>query len=308
MTRATRSVKENENANARASRTTTRTKAPVASGTVTGVSTRATSVTDVAAQGKRKREVLGEPAGKSGAATKGKVAEDKGKGKEVAVGKGGKSTGTTAARVPLRTVTTARTTRSNGAVEDKSARPDAESMTIDPPSKTIPEVVIQVAPGRVRRATTSVQHSKTTTAVSQKGVIQESTSQVTRLEREFLEEPVTKKRRTSSEVGDEAHLEVVEEEEDVHPAEDVQCQVADLADAEDVGWDDLDRDDDEDPLMVSEYAAEIYEYLMSCEVRFSIFFSVSRYLLIGCVENNDAQPQLRRYAERNYLGNARRTR
>ncbi len=45
---------------------------------------------------------------------------------------------------------------------------------------------------------------------------------------------------------------------------------ATVSNEEDIGWDDLDRDDDEDPLMVSEYAAEIYEYLRNARFVMSL--------------------------------------
>lgn len=42
---------------------------------------------------------------------------------------------------------------------------------------------------------------------------------------------------------------------------------ADDADAKDAGWEDLDEGDEDDPLMVSTYVVEVYDYLRDLEVR-----------------------------------------
>ncbi|KAI0827157.1 A/B/D/E cyclin [Trametes gibbosa] len=68
-----------------------------------------------------------------------------------------------------------------------------------------------------------------------------------------------KKRRTSSDVPDVAALHEEEVENAVIPKEDLDV------DAEDDQWDDLDAEDADDPLMVSEYVVEIFEYLKKVE-------------------------------------------
>ena len=55
-------------------------------------------------------------------------------------------------------------------------------------------------------------------------------------------------------------MEAVEEDDDV--AENDVVQVVE----DDQDWDDLDRDDNDDPLMVSEYVVEIFNYLKEVEV------------------------------------------
>ena len=70
-----------------------------------------------------------------------------------------------------------------------------------------------------------------------------------------------KKRRTSSEAPEDAAQEQPEVEEE------------EFAEADPNGdqWVDLDADDHDDPLMVSEYVADIFEYLKEVEVRVHYF-------------------------------------
>ena len=76
-----------------------------------------------------------------------------------------------------------------------------------------------------------------------------------------------KKRRTSSETPEEARLEAIEEESDA-PLENAEPEQAAMQTTEAQDWDDLDREDDDDPLMVSEYAADIFNYLKHLEVSY----------------------------------------
>ncbi|EIN08829.1 A/B/D/E cyclin [Punctularia strigosozonata HHB-11173 SS5] len=72
-----------------------------------------------------------------------------------------------------------------------------------------------------------------------------------------------KKRRTSSEAGDEELRETEAQltENVAEEAEEVAGEVEDW----DQGWDDLDAEDADDPQMVSEYVAEIFAYLKEVE-------------------------------------------
>ncbi|KAG8862932.1 G2/mitotic-specific cyclin [Tulasnella sp. 330] len=89
------------------------------------------------------------------------------------------------------------------------------------------------------------------------------------------EKPVHKKRRTSSvaaeedlldrEDVDEALVDTVEPEELGIPEQDNALVGLGSAEGE-VRWDDLDKEDAGDPLMVSEYVAEIFEYLLKLEL------------------------------------------
>ncbi|KLO17640.1 hypothetical protein SCHPADRAFT_152778 [Schizopora paradoxa] len=259
VTRATRSVKENENANARPSRVSTRSKVLAAAGTATATTSKTTGGADTGAQHKRKREIAeGVTKGAENSKPPPKATVDKGKGKDTKVIPAGKvskaTTAITATRAPLRPVGTTRTTKSNTHVETKkNVRSEVDAMAIDLPSMDVVEVVVP-APAR----------PSTSAAASKKATVKHAAPK--HISQESFEEPVSKKRRTSSEAGDDAHLEPIEEEQGSPLVENVQLAVATVSNEDDVGWDDLDRDDDEDPLMVSEYAAEIYEYLRECEM------------------------------------------
>lgn len=61
--------------------------------------------------------------------------------------------------------------------------------------------------------------------------------------------------------------EVAEEAEDLNQARKKRARVEEAKPAKDAGWEDLDLGDEDDPLMVSEYVKEVYEYLLEKEVR-----------------------------------------
>lgn len=273
MTRATRSVsRDAENVNARPSRITTRAKPPSSSSaTAAGVTTRASVLADAAIQ-KRKREALGEVTGKSVNNRVKSATDAKGKGKETTTAlkptkPTAPTTTTTTSRVPLRSVAT-RSTRNNTVVQTKAQKP--EPVVVDHrQSKAVPVVEIPVPVQTTRRA---VRSTVTTTTVRR---TVHRRAPVARAEPE-VEEPASKRRRTSSEVGDEEYKEVgnqalldnIAEESEPAYAEDE--NVEPVATREPVievqDWDDLDRDDDDDPLMVSEYVADIFNYLKTVEV------------------------------------------
>lgn len=84
-----------------------------------------------------------------------------------------------------------------------------------------------------------------------------------------------KRRRTSSEADVEAAVET-DAEADVEPGQDIALtkdkSTADVLsqqqhdDDEVTGWEDLDKEDFDDPYMVSEYVVDIFKYLCECEV------------------------------------------
>lgn len=51
-------------------------------------------------------------------------------------------------------------------------------------------------------------------------------------------------------------------------------EVADTKPAKDEGWQDLDAEDDDDPMMVNEYVRDIFTYMQKLEVRLFPFFSI----------------------------------
>ncbi|KAI5121813.1 hypothetical protein M0805_009805 [Coniferiporia weirii] len=263
VTRATRVViKENENANARPSRITTRSKPPSSTAVaVPSASTRAAALSDAAAQNKRKREALGEVTGKAVNNRAKAAADAKGKGKDTTVLKPTKpATGTAAARVPLRSVSTR--TRS-GAAQQPKAKDE-----IDPPSKAVAVVEIPLQANASRRPTARVTSSTGVPIAASRRTFRKGT-QATLIEEKLdilEEEPIPKRQRTSSEVGDENRLADFERESEVADAENIAPEVVAGEDTEqEQDWDDLDRDDDDDPLMVSEYVIDIFNYLKVVE-------------------------------------------
>lgn len=110
---------------------------------------------------------------------------------------------------------------------------------------------------------------------------------------------VFKKRRTSSDAPEEAVQ--AEEEHAVKPEE----QEADPQGDE---WDDLDAEDADDPLMVSEYVVEIFNYLKEVEVR-RYFQCYPSYPCCNslhlCTASNDAEPLLYGISKRPCVENAR---
>lgn len=108
-----------------------------------------------------------------------------------------------------------------------------------------------------RKTSTSVKRS-TSTSRSARRVKQEDV-------REHDVQPVPKKRRTSS-VGPEEKPPALQE----HSGRTVLKEHLDEAHAnalvEEVKWEDLDKEDEADPLMVSEYVVEIFDYLRKLEI------------------------------------------
>lgn len=325
-------MKENENANARPSRISTRTKPLALASTTTGVAgvptggvTRATAASraktsaatadtkaDIFA-GKRKREALGEVAV---AGNKPVGAAAKGKEKETFDGVVIKQKGVSV-RQPLRTVAGSRQTAA--AVKKASSKevkeeqdvivvPDEDAMVVDPPPQvTLPSLTV--------RKSNLLRESHTTAARRSEAHRRVSSRLYSRHQGEGdLEDdqPAHKKRRTSS-VGPEEDPEALEEaraqaEEAEHNAR-LAAEMAAFAEEEEAdpegsGWDDLDADDSDDPLMVSEYVQDIFQYLKEVEVFISHPTLVP--LLISCLPAYDnAQSKLYGKSKGARLANAR---
>ncbi|KAM0752042.1 hypothetical protein T439DRAFT_199749 [Meredithblackwellia eburnea MCA 4105] len=88
-----------------------------------------------------------------------------------------------------------------------------------------------------------------------------------------LQEHKSKKARTTSEGEyfdhEEPEEEEDEDEEEGYGLDDEDVELRDLeeeSEAKDAGWEDLDEGDEEDPLMVSSYVVEVYEYLRELEL------------------------------------------
>lgn len=282
-TRAT-AVKENENANPRLTRASTRTK-PVSStsglaGGVGGV-TRATAASRAKSSGiadskldihagKRKREALGEVTIPS---NKPAIVAGKGKEKETFDGVVLKAKGV-ATRQPLRTVAGTRQTAANIPKKPsaKDVKPGHEVVSLDDENAMIVDPPVALPSLAVRKSNVV----KDIQPVNARRVSLRSAGNLPpHREEEPEEEPVHKKRRTSSVAPEDDAQE--ENEEDVHSARiaaEMEAFANEVeADPENSAWDDLDADDSDDPLMVSEYVQDIFGYLKQVEVNSN--FSVS---------------------------------
>lgn len=75
---------------------------------------------------------------------------------------------------------------------------------------------------------------------------------------------------TEAELDDEAHRPKRSRPSDPHADHKLQDSHVDVEEDDDE-WDDLDEGDEDDPLMVSTYVVEIYDYLRKLEVSFHAF-------------------------------------
>ncbi|KAI0042338.1 A/B/D/E cyclin [Auriscalpium vulgare] len=280
-----------------ASNATANTAGPARASAATA-STRAKAVSkdsaaeqDPAAQGKRKRSAFGEVVvnkPKAGAAAaKGKVKDEASAAVTHAPSKfagvviKSKTTTTTttttaapASRQVLRTVVapsgllSKRVTRSSGAAEHvhdgPKPRPESptlhEPMAIDPPNLPAP-------PRRLP-------HTRKSATIPSRRTSGHSIKHEPEADEDLDIEPVHKKRRTSSEAPEEFDEEAQEEvqvEDHVNGATaELERHMAEIsyeaeADPDGDGWVDLDAEDADDPLMVSEYVLEIFEYMKVVE-------------------------------------------
>lgn len=298
VTRVTRTAvqKDSENANARPSRVISRVKPPSTSAIPAPTATlqsRALGATaasrakvgandenkvDLTLQGKRKREALGEVTTKNinknkAAATAAK--DGKGKGKEVALPTKEMFDGVVIKAkptIPLRQITapTRRTTRSVIAPEVKPLKDikeelvvnDDDAMAVDdhPPA---PEPSRRVS---TRRSGANTQQVITQEVQRVQAARRTSSHLVLKTEthEEVQDDRVFKKRRTSSDAPETDIDEQAQHEAEVAAVLDV--DVAPEADPDGDEWDDLDAEDSDDPLMVSEYVVEIFKYMKQTEL------------------------------------------
>ncbi|KAG6854408.1 hypothetical protein C0991_006950 [Blastosporella zonata] len=298
VTRTTRTAtaKDTENANARPSRITTRAK-PVSlatATTATGRASRATAGTTAsrgkinaeskdkgdAIAGKRKREALGEVTSLMGnnkpVASQGKDKENpKEKFDGVVI-----KTKVPVSRQQLRSVagtrqnarTTTATTKTKvmeQVKEDLIRVDDDNAMAIDPPQQ-IPSITVRKSLISKEKPVTTQLRSD---AVSQRRASLRKAT--TKQQGEDAESSrAFKKRRTSSEAPEEDPATAGEEhklnEEELAAARlalEIEAYADEVeADPEGSQWDDLDADDSDDPLMISEYVVDIFNYLKQIEI------------------------------------------
>lgn len=298
VTRVTRTAvqKDSENANARPSRIISRVKPPSTSvipAPTATLQSRALGATaasrakvgandenkvDLSLQGKRKREALGEVTTKN--INKNKVTataakDGKGKGKEVAPPTKETFDGVVIKAKPaisLKQITAParRTTRSAIVPEVKPLKDlkeepivnDEDAMAVDvhPPA---PETSRRVSTRRSgantqQVITQEVQRVQTTRRTSSHLVFKAETQE------EVQDDRVFKKRRTSSDAPETDIDEQAQHEAEVAAVLD--DDVAPEADPDGDEWDDLDAEDSDDPLMVSEYVVEIFKYMKLTEL------------------------------------------
>ena len=296
-TRTTRSTKDTENANARpSSRLITRTK-PTSTTTVptkatSTVATRTKTVLtdakpDATAPAKRKRAALGEIAGPSNQNQKGKpvskrTTKDKPKEKfdGVVLKKSTVTTTTTSTiRQPLKAVTGGAPQSRKAVISVSEQVQQLEQIQEDIPAGSDPMTIDP--PHRVKA---EILQTKSLRVVS-------SRKQLKPLDEVDEEESrrVVKKRRTSSDLPEEARVAEpvlpaeVEEDPVVHSKRSTTPEADSYGDQ----WDDLDAEDADDPLMVSEYVNEIFTYLKVVEVGESLIVH-SLPLILYLPENNHA--------------------
>ena len=147
--------------------------------------------------------------------------------------------------------------------------PDDDAMVVDPAPPRLPSITVRRSLAKENDAPS--RQSETHCRVSTRS-IRASRQQVNE---DAEADRVFKKRRTSSEVpeetpeaDEEAQLRA-EEEAAVKITAEIEAYADGAeADPEHSAWDDLDADDIDDPLMVSEYVVEIFQYLKQVEVSF----------------------------------------
>ncbi|KAF9652681.1 hypothetical protein BDM02DRAFT_3088789 [Thelephora ganbajun] len=275
--RTTRSTKDTENANARpSSRLITRTK-PTSTTTAPTKGTSSTAVTraktvltnakpDATAPAKRKRAALGEIAAPSNQSQKEKpmskrTTKDKPKEKfdGVVLKRSTITTTTTTStiRQPLKAVAggVPQSRKAVISVSDQVQQLEqihedipvgSDPMAIDPPHRVKAEIL----------QTKSLRVVSSRKQLKPIGEVDEEESK-----------RVVKKRRTSSDLPEEAGIvahvppEGIEEDVVAHPKRFATSE----ADPDGDQWDDLDAEDADDPLMVSEYVDEIFAYLKGVE-------------------------------------------
>ncbi|KAJ7787177.1 cyclin-like protein [Mycena olivaceomarginata] len=256
-TTRTTAPKDNENANARPSRLNTRAKplaaaaaTNIAGGAKIGLST-ASDVKPDAPAAKRKREALGENTGLANGRSQNQTA--KGKEKEGVVKK-----------------------EKVDAATGKATTPEPQDVKVEVKEEL--RVDENAMLSLVAGENTSVA-TRQSTAASRRSSTRRSVPAPQDLEEELDDDRAHKRRRTSSdspeepeeedpELLEQARLQAEEELITARIAAELEAYANDdpEADPETSPWDDLDADDADDPVMVSEYVVDIFKYLKQIEL------------------------------------------
>lgn len=253
---------------------------------------------DPTLQGKRKREALGEVTTKNinknkASATDAK--DGKGKGKEVVPTTKETFDGVVikakpiSSRQPLRAfpakhatttapVSTRRTTRSAIASEVKLLEDvKEEQVATNDDAMAVDEQPLVAEPSRriSTRRSGANSHKVITQEVQRVQVARRTSSHLVMKEAQddVQDDRASKKRRTSSDAPETDVDELAQHEAEVAAVLDADGLPE--ADPEGDEWDDLDAEDSEDPLMVSEYVVEIFKYMKQTEVRVLPFYHLA---------------------------------
>ena len=238
---------------------------------------------DAATQGKRKRDALAQVpknANKAKSAlapkdVKGKANDPpsaKGKFDGVVIKSRAPSTGN---RQPLSIVAATRRTAKATAPQSKVRPLTDVKEDVDPAPVHIDDAMaVDAAPSvpltnakRAYRPSTVTASNVIKHEVQRVDLSKRTTSHLNVKTRAEEDNRVFKKRRTSDDVPDEAKL-FEQEDHDAHVVAfpDVGIDSELEADPNGDEWDDLDAEDGDDPLMVSEYVSEIFDYMKNVEV------------------------------------------
>ena len=314
--RTTRSTKDTENANARpSSRLIARTK-PTSTTTAPTKATSSIAATrtktvltdskpDATAPAKRKRAALGELAGPSNQNQKEKpvskrTTKDKPKEKfdGVVLKKSTVTTTTTTStiRQPLKAVTGGAPQSRKAVISVSEQVHQLEQIQDDIPTGGDPMAIDP--PHRVKAEILQTKSLRVVSSRKQLKPVDEVDEEESRR--------VVKKRRTSSDLPEEARIvaPVPPEEVEEYPVAHSKRSTTPEAEPEGDQWDDLDAEDADDPLMVSEYVNEIFSYLKVVEVSNSLVVHILS-LTATLLENNYAESQLYGDAEGSRVEDAR---
>ncbi|KAH9974140.1 cyclin-like protein [Lactifluus volemus] len=294
VTRTTRtSVLKDENANANAnlrSRIVTRSKPPSSANpttqssvftrvTGTAASTRSKPVAkdsqlEDPAQGKRKRPTLGEVV-----VNKPKVrgtTADKGKGKELAMAAPvpptkfagvvikSKPAATTAAplsRQALRTVTAP--PRRPDPAPKRTTPLHVDAMAIDPPDLHVPPRHVNGPSRKPGSVATTVRQTSIKEDVPNRDETEVEANRIFKKRRTSSEDPEPHENQVEVDIDTEDQTRGIAERELQKHLHDLEREVE--ADPNGTEWEDLDAEDADDPMMVSEYVNEIFDYLKVAE-------------------------------------------
>ena len=179
-------------------------------------------------------------------------------------------------RVPLRTVAATRQAARAGVkkTSHEGSIGEENAMVVDPPIQaTLPSITVR-RPLVKETQGIATRHSDIPRRTSRYGLVSKQQPD------DDLEgdQPAHKKRRTSSVPPEEdPFIRVQSEEEGALARINAEMEAfAELpeADPESSPWDDLDAVDTNDPLMVSEYVQDIFQYLKHIEVRYLVYYEL----------------------------------